>query len=86
MDLLLLEDSMIAFVAISTDSFYLTCFQNPCWIFFFFSVLKNCISLLKFKFGFGKMSKIILQMACSDMEVPEIGHSVREVTCLFPGG
>lgn len=26
---------MIAFVAISTDSFYLTCFQNPCWIFFF---------------------------------------------------
>lgn len=35
MDLLLLEDSMTAFVAISTDSFYLTCFQNPCWILFF---------------------------------------------------
>lgn len=48
MDLLLLEDSMTAFVDISSDSFYLTCFQNPCWI---FSVFKNCISLLKFKFG-----------------------------------
>lgn len=35
MDPLLLEDSMTAFVAISTDSFYLTCFQNPCWILFF---------------------------------------------------
>lgn len=30
MDLLLLEDSMTAFVDISSDSFYLTCFQNPC--------------------------------------------------------
>lgn len=32
------------------------------------------------------MSKMILQMACCEVEVPEIGHSVREVTCLFPGG
>lgn len=53
MDLLLLEDSMTAFVAISTDSFYLTCFQNPSWR-FFFPVLKNCIFLLKFKFGVWK--------------------------------
>lgn len=51
MDLLLLDDSMTAFVDISSDSFYLTCFQNPCWI---FSVFKNCISLLKFKFGVWK--------------------------------
>lgn len=49
MDLLLLEDSMTAFVAISTDSFYLTCFQI--FVGFFFPVLKNCISLLEFKFG-----------------------------------
>lgn len=42
---------MTAFVDISSDSFYLTCFQNPCWI---FSVLKNCISPLKFRFGVWK--------------------------------
>lgn len=29
---------------------------------------------------------MILQMACCDVEVTEIGYSVREVTCLFPGG
>lgn len=29
---------------------------------------------------------MILQMAYCDVEVPEVGHSVREVTCLFPEG
>lgn len=42
---------MTAFVGISSDSFYLTCCQNSCG---FFSVFKNCISLLKFKFGVWK--------------------------------
>lgn len=32
------------------------------------------------------MSEMILQVACCDLEVPEAGHSVKEVTCLFQEG
>lgn len=84
MDLLLLEGSMTAFVDISFDSFYLTCFQIPCCI---LSVFKNCLSWLKFRFGLQtNEAKKILHMACYNVEVPEAGHSARQATYLFPRG